>query len=614
RCGADGRRRRVAAHVVPSAISFTGGLAVSHHPNEVLRRARIARVVLMLSFLSLGTAFFRTQVLQNAEYLLQSETNRLRAVPLPGARGIIYDRTGEIIAENLPGYSVSLLVPNEDSLKSALKALNKVIEIDSAQQVRALRGFRAAKTRPVVIFNDASFQVVSVLQERRVEFPGLIIQSAPKRYYPDGEAMASLVGYVGLISERDLEKAQFEGYKPGQQVGKAGLELQYEKQLRGMEGNRYVEVDARNRIVRDNGVRPDEPAKSPEPLHTNLDVDLQRYAHEYFGDSLRGAIVALEPSTGGVLALYSAPTYDVNRFTGGVPASYYNALNQDPFKPLFNRATMGRYAPASTFKLATAVIGLQLGLVDMNTRMPQPCTGSYYYGRVFKCWDKRGHGNVTLAQAIAKSCDVYFYQLGLKIGLSRLLAGGVSLGFTKKSGVDLPYEQAPEWASSQAYFTKKYGARGWSTSVVLSLSIGQADNAQTPLNMAKFYTALATDGAAATPQIVAHAADRMQVLNLDPDKLEALREALADVVSRGTAAGAQIQGLTIAGKTGTAQNPPHPDNAWFVGYAPVDKPQIVIAVLIEEGLHGSAAAKVATKMMERYLKKSLKLTTVTNDG
>jgi penicillin-binding protein 2 len=591
---------------------------VSHHPNEVLRRARIARTVLMLSFLSLGTAFFRTQVVQNAEYVLQSETNRLRAVPIPGARGIIYDRNNQIIAENLPGYSVSILVPNEDSLKSALKALNKVIEIDSTQQQRALRGFRAAKTRPAVIFNDASFQVVSVLQERRVEFPGLIIQSAPKRYYPDGEAMAPLVGYVGLISEKELEKEKFADYQPGQQVGKAGLELQYEEKLRGTEGRRYVEVDAKNRVVRDNAVRPDEPAISPEPLHTYLDIDLQRYAHEYFGDSLRGAMVALDPQTGGVLALYSAPTYDANRFTGGVPASYYNALTEDPFKPLFNRATMGQYAPASTFKLATAVLGLQLGLVDMDTRMPQPCTGSYYFGRVFKCWDHKGHGNVTLAQAIAKSCDVYFYQLGLRMSLSKLLAGGVALGFSKKSGIDLPYEQTPVWPESQSYFTKKYGARGWSTSVVLSLSIGQANNAQTPLTMAKFYTALATDGAAATPRIVADTTDkkldRKQILNLPPEKLEALREALADVVSRGTAAGAQIQGLSIAGKTGTAQNPPNPDNAWFVGYAPVDKPQIVVAILIEEGLHGSAAARVATKMMERYLKKPLKLNTVLNDG
>lgn len=585
---------------------------MSYHPNDLLRRARVARTLLVLSFVALCSAFFRTQVLQTAEYVLQSESNRLREVPLPAARGIIYDRNGAIVAENLPGYSVSILVPNEDSLKSALATLNTVVPIDSTLQKLALRRFRLAPQRPAVIFNDASFEVVAVLEERRVEFPGLIIQSVPKRFYPDGEAMAGLVGYTGLISESDLTKERFADYKPGQQVGKGGLELQYEKELRGTEGRRFVEVDARNRVVR-NEVRPEIPPSSPEPLRTNLDVDLQRYAHEYFGDSLRGAMVALDPETGGVLALYSAPTYDANRFIGGVSNSYYQSLRDNPGNPLYNKAMQGTYAPASTWKLATAIIGMQRGLAKMETRMEVPCTGGYSYGRYFKCWDKKGHGNVNLQQAIAKSCDVYFYQLGLKIGLSNLLAGGVALGFGQRTGIDLPEEARSEWPADTKYFDRKYGPRGWNRSVVLSLSIGQADNDQTPLNMAKFYTALATDGYAATPQVVSRKPERTKVIDLTPDQLESVKLALADVVSRGTAAGAQVSGLTIAGKTGTAQNPPKPDNAWFVGYAPIDKPKIVVAILIEEGLHGSAAARVATKMMERYLKKPLRLNTVTND-
>jgi len=586
---------------------------VSYHPNELLRRARLARALLMLSFTVLGGAFFRTQVLQNAQYTLQSENNRLREVPLPGARAIIYDRKGEIIAENLPGYSVSILSPTEDSLRSALTTLGKVIPIDQAQQELAVRRFRRAPQRPAVIFNDASFQVVSVLEERRVEFPGLIIQSSPKRYYPDGAAMAALVGYTGEISEAQLALPRYDGYKAGQQIGRQGLEQQYEALLRGKEGRRFVEVDARNRVVRDNGVRPEEQPEAPPPLRTNLDLDLQRFIHEYFGDSLRGGVVAMDPQTGGVLAMYSAPTYDINRFIGGVPVKYYQSLLDDPHTPLFNRALKGTYAPASTWKLATAIIGLQRGLVTMDTHMPQACTGSYYYGRVFKCWDKNGHGDISLAQAIAKSCDVYFYQLGLKIGLRNLIAGGVSLGFRDSTRIDLPDEKRPRWPESVKYFDAKYGPRGWNASVVLSLSIGQADNAQTPLTMARFYSALATDGAAPTPQIVAQPVERTQIVNLPPDKLQGLQLALADVVTRGTAAGAQIQGLTIAGKTGTAQNPPHPDNAWFVGYAPADKPQIVVAVILEEGLHGTAAAKIATKLMERFLKKKLTLVAVTND-
>lgn len=586
---------------------------MSYHPNSVLRRARVARGLLVASFVTLAGAFFRAQVLQNEVYVLQSETNRLREVPLPGARGTIYDRHGEIIAENLPGYTVSILSPTEDSLRSALRTLSKVIEIDSAQQEFVVRRFRRTKPRPTVIFNDASFQVVSVLEERRVEFPGLIIQSSPKRYYPDGEAMAALVGYTSEISDEELASDKFEGYKAGQQVGKAGIEKQYEVQLRGREGRRFVEVDARNRVVRDNGVRAEEQPEAPPPLRTNIDMDLQRFAHDYFGDSLRGAMVALEPTTGGVLAMYSAPSYDINRFIGGVPAAYFDSLRTDKHTPMLNRAMQGRYPPASTFKLATAVVGLQMGLVTMDSYMEQPCTGGFYNGRVFKCWDHKGHGNITLAQAIAKSCDVYFYQLGLKIGLSKLLAGGVSLGFKEKTGVDLPNEVRPKWPENTEYFDKTYGPRGWNKSVVLSLSIGQADDAQTPINMARFYTALATDGAAATPQIVAREPERKQILNLTPEQLRGVQSALADVLSRGTGAGAQIQGLTIAGKTGTAQVPPLKDYAWFVGYAPADKPTIVLAVVVEEGLHGSVAAKIATKFMERYLKKKLSMTSVTND-
>lgn len=331
---------------------------MSYHPNEVLRRARVARLILGAAFLALGSAFFRTQVLRNAEFESQSRRNREREVPLPGARGTIFDRRGEVIAENLPGYAVSILSPTEDSLRSALVTLAKIVPIDSVQQEQAVRRFRRFPQLPALIFGDASFQVVSVLEERRVEFPGLIIQSSPKRYYPDAEAMASLIGYTGEITEEDLSKPEFEGYRPGQQIGKQGLEKQYERQLRGREGHRYVEVDARNRVVRETGVRPEEPAEAPPPLYTNLDLDLQRYAHEYFGDSLRGAVVALDPKTGGVLALYSAPTYDVNRFIGGVPAKYFASLLADPQKPLYNRALSGTYAPASTFKLATAVIGL----------------------------------------------------------------------------------------------------------------------------------------------------------------------------------------------------------------------------------------------------------------
>src|SRR5262245_39867779 len=230
--------------------------------------------------------------------------------------------------------------------------------------------------------------------------------------------------------------------------------------------------------------------------------------------------------------------------------------------------------------------------------MSQKCTGSFVYGGgPFKCWEKKGHGAITLKEAIEKSCDVYFYQLGLRLGLSRLLAGGVSLKFREKSAIDLPNEITPDWPSTTEYYDQKFGPRNWTNSVTLNLAIGQGENAQTVVNMARFYTALATDGSVARPQIVHRDTERSKIFDLTAEQMDGLRDALKGVVStRGTAASAAVQGVQVAGKTGSAQNPPNPDHAWFVGFAPADNPKIVVAVLIEFGLHGYIAARVATKI------------------
>lgn len=584
---------------------------MSFHPNEVARRARAVRVVLAMVMASLGLAFFRVQVLRSSQYALQADGNRMREVPLIAPRGIIYDRNGEILAENLPGYTVSLLSPTADSLRAALNALGQIVPIDEGHRNLVMRRYERARNQPAVIFNDAPFEVVSALEEHRIQFPELIIQSSPKRYYPDGEAIASVMGYIGEINELELALPRFEGYKPGNVIGKTGLERQYEAQLRGTEGRRFVEVDARGRVVREEGVRPAIAPAAPSALTSTLDIELQRFIHERYKDSLLGAIVAIDPQTGGVLALYSGPTYDINRFTGSVPPSYFAQLNEDPRRPLYNKATQGRYPPASTWKLATSAIAMEQGIAEIDTRMEVPCTGGYQFGnRYFRCWKRDGgHGNVNMAQAIANSCDVYFYQLGLKIGLSNLVAGGLRMGFGKRTGIDYPQETIPDFPAEDftSYFNAKHGARGWSRAVILNLSIGQGENAQTVINMARFYTALATDGTAATPHLIEQRAlDRDTLFNIRPDQLQALRDAMADVVSgRGTAGSAAIQGLAIAGKTGTAQVDGKPDHAWFVGFAPHDQPKIVVAVFLEFGLHGYSAARIATRVMEQYLKTSL---------
>jgi penicillin-binding protein 2 len=593
---------------------------VSFHPNDVARRARIVRGVLALVMAAFGLAFFRVQVLRSSLYAMQADGNRMREVPLVAPRGIIYDRHGEILAENLPGYTVSLLSPTADSLRSALKALGQIVPIDESHRALVMRRYERARNQPAVIFNDAPFDVVSALEEHRIQFPELIIQSSPRRYYPDGEAVASVMGYIGEISDLELTLPRFEGYKAGNVIGKAGLERRYEAQLRGTEGRRFVEVDARGRVVREDGVRPAIAPAAPPALTSTLDLELQRFIHERYKDSLLGAIVAIDPQTGGVLALYSGPTFDINRFTGSVPPSYFAQLNEDPRRPLYNKATQGRYPPASTWKLATAAIAMEQGIAEIDTHMEVPCAGGYQFGnRYFRCWKRDGgHGHVNMAQAIATSCDVYFYQLGLKIGLSNLVASGLRMGFGTRTGIDYPEETTPQFPPEDftAYYNNEYGARGWSRSVILNLSIGQGENAQTVINMARFYTALATDGTAATPHLVERdSIGRDTLFRIRPDQLQALRDAMADVVSgRGTAGSAAIQGLAIAGKTGTAQVTGKPDHAWFVGFAPHDKPKIVVAVFLEFGLHGYSAARIATKVMEQYLKTSLVNASATADN
>lgn len=581
---------------------------MSFHPNDVARRGRAAAILSTGVMVLLLSAFFRTQVMGHKQWVLQSEENRLREVPIAAPRGIIYDRNGKIIAENVVGYSVSVLAQSEDSLRSTMRRLASTVSITQGQMDLAVRRFKRAPTRPTVILNDAPFDVVSVLEEHRLDFPNLIILSAPKRFYPEGPAVAPIVGYVNEISERELELPQYAGYKAGQQIGKQGLERQYEAVLHGQEGSRFVEVDARNRIVREEGAQERKPIQAGS-LQTNIDLDLQVYIAQLFADSLVGGAVAMDPETGAVLALYSAPSYDPNRFIGGIPFALWDSLQKHKDRPLYNKALQGIYPPGSTWKLATAVMGLQDGAVTPKTRFPQSCNGYYFYGsRAWRCWQRDGHGSLDLTGAIAQSCNVYFYQLGLKLGISRLVAGGVQLGFASKTGIDLPEEFRSRFPDGMAYFNAKYGPRGWTPgSSALNMSIGQGENAQTVVSMARFYTALATDGHAARPEIVRRRPERTKLIDLTPEHMDVLRNAMSNVTAAGgTAASAALTGgVVLAGKTGTSQVPSPEneecDHAWFVGFAPADKPKVVVSVLLECGMHGWLAARVAAAIAGKYL-------------
>jgi len=579
---------------------MTGGRQ-AFHPFLLAQRGRAAFLFLSVIFALLAVQFFRLQVLQFGMYRLKSESNRLRPVPLPAPRGLVLDRRGRIIAENVPGYSVLLLAYRTDSLRAMLRRLEPFVRLDSEAVRRILTRHRAAPYEPTLVVKDAPFALVSALEEHRSVLPGLVLQTEPKRLYPDSGAVAHIVGFVGEVTEQELTTPLFAERRPGAIVGKSGLEREYEDSLRGSDGVRFVEVDALGRVIRDEGAEalPTEPG---HVLQTTIDLDLQQFIDSIWPRQYRGAMVAMDPRTGAILALYSSPTYDPNAFVGGIPRELWRALNEDPARPLLNRVISTRYPPASTFKLAMALMALQRGLVRFDSHMPQPCRGGLQFGnRYFKCWKAGGHGSLDLVGAIASSCDVYFYQLGLRLGVPSILADGDSLGFRGVSGVDLPGEIGPAFPSSTAYYDRIYGRGRWTNAVALNLAIGQGENAQTLMNMVRFYAALANGGHVPTPYLVAPRGVTAPPMHLSDSTLLTVRQALIAVVERGTARGARLADLRLAGKTGTAQNPHGPDHGWFIGFAPAEAPTIVVGGIMEFGLHGTTVAPYVARVVERFL-------------
>jgi len=574
------------------------------HPHLLDRRLGIARLGVWIVLGIMVMAFFRTQILGHGKYQLQSETNRLRPIPLPAPRGVIYDRNGHVMAENVPGYTVSLLPGPEASLRSTLARIASIANIDSAEIERVLQRARRAPYQPALVLGDARFSVVSALEERRVAIPGLLIQAEPKRYYPDTAVVSHVLGYVGEVTEGERATRRFAMVRLGGLVGKDGLEREYDDTLRGSEGVRFVEVSARGQMVREAEAAANLAPVPGTDLHTTIDLDLQRYISRTFPAGQRGALLALNPNTGEVLALYSAPGFDPNAFVGGISAAYWRSLSESPAHPLLDRAIQARYPPGSTWKLAVAAMALKRGIVGPRSHMPIPCRGGLQYGnRYFRCWDAHGHGDLSLTEAIAQSCDVYFYQLGIKLGVTSLLEDANDWGFRGRTGIDLPGEIPSEFPTGPEYYDRLYGPRRWTSAVALNLAIGQGENAQTLVQMVRLYQQLASDGRARTPFVVrATATPRTNAsLDLSADQLAILRRAMIAVVEEGTARSGRLAGLQIAGKTGTAQNPHGADHGWFIGFAPAEKPEIVVGAIIEFAQHGTAAIPIVSRTIAHYL-------------
>ncbi|HEU4562124.1 MAG TPA: penicillin-binding transpeptidase domain-containing protein, partial [Longimicrobium sp.] len=373
-------------------------------------------------------------------------------------------------------------------------------------------------------------------------------------------------------------------------------------------GARYVEVNARGRLVR--GVA-GHLRQAPAPgadVRLTLDLDLQRYIHQVWPRDKRGAVVAMVPSTGEILAMYSAPNYDPNLLVGGIPRAVWQQLNTDPGRPLLNRATNGTYPPGSTWKLATALIGLERGAITPTQVMPIPCTGGMSYaGRYSRCWFREGHGPQNLLQAIQNSCNVYFYQLGIMLGLDVLSREGTRLGFSRRTGVDLPSEKTGTFPTGKDWYVKRFGWRP-APSEVMNVAIGQGPNDQTPLRMAQFFSALAGNGTSRTPHLLMRPDAPVETdLRVAPATLAAVRDGMARVIEEGgTAHAVQLRNWQLMGKTGTSQNSADPKkpHAWFTGFAGPrgQAPEVVVAVIVEFGESGSgAAAPIAAQVADFYL-------------
>ncbi|HEV2146229.1 MAG TPA: penicillin-binding protein 2 [Longimicrobiaceae bacterium] len=580
-------------------------------PDTRGRRTLGAAFMISLVISVFLTAFFQTQVVHGEQYATRSEENRLQPIAVPAPRGTITDRNGEIVATSVTSYSVKLLPAEEATVRRTLRDLAPFLGLSGAEVARLMEKREARPHALLDVSDDATYAQVAAIEERRSAFPNLIVTETPRRHYPAGPAVAHVVGYVAEADEKDLARPEYRraGYEQGRSIGKAGIEKQHELSLSGEEGSRFVEVDAMGRVV---APRSAVGAVAPVPgkdLKLTLDLGLQKYVREIFPDTMRGAVVAMVPSTGEVLALYSNPSFDPNDFVGGIPADLWRALGQDSTKPLLNRAIGALYPPASTFKLVTAAAGLEKDLITAGTEMPIPCNGGMRYGgRYFGDWyGPPGFGSLDLLGAIQHSCNVYFYQLGIRLGLDGLAQAGTAMGFNRPTGIDLPGEKTPTFPTGSRWYRERFG---WdpTPSEVLSLAIGQGPNAQTVLKVAQFYSAVAGNGKAPEPHLVARegagrgpgAID----LDLSREDMEALWAGLARVTEKGgTAYLSSLERWKLYGKTGTAQNSQGEDHGWFAGFAgpPGKAPEVVVVAIVEHGLHGSDVAPIAAKAAQFYL-------------
>lgn len=569
-------------------------------------------ILVVILFSVLITRFFYLQIYKRTMYFEASERNRIREVVIEPTRGLIIDRKGEVLVDNRPSYSVYAIPFEVKKADSVLILAGKILDMKPAEIKSIIRREVTGIFTPVKLKRQIDFETYVRIEEQKLDLPGIIYQSEPRRYYPSGVRAPHVFGYLGEINKNELKNPEYQGFRLGDIVGKKGLERVYEKDLRGLRGYEYFEVDAYGREIEKLKDKPEIPSFPGQNVHLTMDADLQRMLEARL-DSLRGGAVVVDCRTGGILALVSKPDYDPDIFTKPVPADLWRSMLNDPTKPLYDRMVQSLYPPGSTFKVVLAAAALETGSIQPSWK--NFCPGYLYYGKKsFDCWKKGGHGELDLLGAIEQSCNVYFYKLGLRVGLDTWAKFSQLFLFGQPTGIDL-IDEKPGIVPDRAYHDRVFGKDRWSKGLMLNLAIGQGDLLVTPLQMARLAMIIANEGIYYPFHLLNYMEDPIEgtrkwaqidsikISGVSQETYKLIKQGMFRVVNSasGTARAASYRDILVAGKTGTAQNPHGEDHAWFIGYAPVDAPQIAFCILIENGGSGARiAAPIAREIIKTY--------------
>lgn len=605
-----------------------GDRLIPHDPEsrEVRKRFFLPPILVIIAFSALFLRLWYLQIAKGGEYEYTSRMNRIRSVRVPAPRGMILDRGGRIIADNVPSYSAYVTPEDVKDLPATLKKAGEFLSIDNDSIKGVIEGAEGLQVfKPFLLKKELTWEELARLEVHNLMLPGVSVEWEPRRSYIYGTAASHLIGYVGEIDRAKLKalRRKKDVYRMGDFIGKAGVEERMESYLKGSDGAVMKKVDA---FGRDVDVVEETQSYPGKNIFLSIDMDIQLTAERLLKDKA-GSIIAMDPRTGEILAMANSPSFDPSLFAGGVAPEVWQKLASDPSHPLENKALRGVYPPGSTFKVITAAAALEEKLITPETTFH--CPGWFRVGRrVFRCWKRGGHGDVDMRKAIVQSCDVYFYRVGQMLGVSRLAAYARRFGLGSPTGIGMGNEKSglvptPEWKLAQT-------ATPWMEGETILNAIGQGYVLLTPLQLLNVYSAVANGGKLMRPLVIKRIEymdgkpvedfppDVLGTVGIHEETLDFIRDALAGVVNEkgGTGGAAQLPDVVVAGKTGTAQvirsrlydklresEVPEDlrDHAWFVSFAPAHHPEIAVIVMIEHGGHGGAtAAPLAGEIIRTY--------------